>query len=57
MKYEVTIVYKGQSTFIVDAGSDDEAEQMALSRYHEGEDGDMPQSDYQDIENINTKEV
>ncbi len=51
-KYEVSIVYKGQSTYIVEAESEDEAFEKAEIRYQNGEDADLPSQDYERVENL-----
>jgi len=40
-KYEVPIVYVGQSNYIIEAASPEEAEQKARDRFKEGDDPDV----------------
>ena len=51
MKYEVPIVYKGQATYIVEAENEEQAMELADARFKRGDDGDLPASDYETIEN------
>lgn len=52
-KYEVPIVYRGLSTYIVEASSPQEAERIARRRYDHGEEPDpMLPSDWQQFERV-----
>lgn len=48
---------KQQSTFFVEAASEDQADDLAIARFQAGELGDVPVCDYETIENIETREV
>jgi hypothetical protein len=49
-KYEVSINYFGTNTYIVEAVSKVGAEAKAKARFHNGENGDLPGSDFEEID-------
>jgi hypothetical protein len=52
-KFEVVIVYKGQSTYIVHAADESDAYDTARERYDNGDThGDLPASDYESVDSI-----
>lgn len=55
--YEVCIIYKGQRNYIVQAVDEDKANVLAMNRYHAGDNGDDTGSEYEEVENIVTREV
>ncbi len=56
-KFEVTLVYKGVYTYIVEAMDKDEALDSARSRWEDGDDGEKTGSEWEDIENLNATEM
>jgi hypothetical protein len=57
MKYEVHIKYEGTSTYLVEASSWKEAEDIATKLYYDGEDPDNCGGDYENITDIDTNPV
>ena len=57
LKYEVAIISKQQTTFIVEAASEDAAEEIAIEKFQNGDKGDLPGYDYESIENIVTRKL
>jgi hypothetical protein len=55
--FEVSIVFKGQRNYIVEAPDSETAKDFAHARYSEGELGESTGSEYQEIENVSAKEV
>lgn len=52
MKYEVAIIYKGQSNFIVEADSPKEAREKAERRFKEGDTPDHTGGEWEEIDHI-----
>jgi hypothetical protein len=52
MMYEVPIVYRGQSNYIVEADSPEEAERIAKNRYHAADPPDELGNEWEEIERI-----
>lgn len=51
-KFEVAIVYRGQTNYIVDAPDQETAEQMAEQRYQEYEAPDLLGNEWEEVEKI-----
>lgn len=51
-KYEVTIVFKGQVNYIVEASSEEEAEELAQQKYSNCEPATILGNEWQSCENV-----
>lgn len=51
-KYEVTIVFKGQINYIVEASSEQEAEELGQGKYCNGEPATIFGNEWQSCENV-----
>jgi hypothetical protein len=51
-KFEVAIVYRGQTNYIVDAPDQETAERMAEQRYQEYEAPDLLGNEWEEVEKI-----
>lgn len=56
-RYEVKIIYRGQSSYIVEAEDEDEAQDAAVSLYHNGDMGHGLGNDWEEVENIESEEI
>lgn len=52
MKYEVPIVYRGLSTYIVEATSPEEATRKALRKFENGEVADPLGNEWEEVERV-----
>lgn len=52
MKYEVPIVYRGQSNFIVEASSAEEAERIARERFELDAPADILGNEWEEVERV-----
>lgn len=57
MNYEVNVVYKGQINYLVEADSPEEAEEMALERWHNGDRGETLGTEWQSCEKTIVSQV
>jgi len=51
-KYEVTVVFKGQVNYIVDASSEEEAEELGQEKYGNGDPPTVLHNEWQSCENV-----
>lgn len=51
-KYEVTIVFKGQINYIVEASSEEEAKELGQEKYYNGEPATIFGNEWQSCENV-----
>lgn len=52
MKFEVPIIYRGQSNYIVNARNKKHAEELALSKFYDGDDGVILGNEWESVEKI-----
>lgn len=50
--FEVAVVYKGQCNFIVEAASEEEAEQIAREKFYNGDRPDDLGNEWEEIDRI-----
>lgn len=55
--YEVRIVYRGQSTYLVTADTQEAAESAAMVRYERGENSDSTGSDWEEIDSLTVSPI
>jgi len=51
-KYEVTVVFKGQVNYIVEASSEEEAEQLGKDHYSNNDPATILGNEWQSCENV-----
>lgn len=51
-KYEVTVVFKGQVNYIVEASSEEEAEQLGKDKYSNNDPATILGNEWQSCENV-----
>ena len=51
-KYEVSIVFKGQTNYIVEASSEEEAEELGQGKYCNGDPPTILGNEWQSCENV-----
>ena len=51
-KFEVAIVYKGQTNYIVEAPDQESAEYIAIERFQDNADPDVLGNEWEEIQNI-----
>lgn len=56
-KYEVTVVFKGQVNYIVEASSEQEAEELGQEMYHNCDPPTILGNEWQSCENVNVEKL
>lgn len=56
-KYEVSVVYRGNCTYIVETVDEDTAKDKARSLYVNGDDGENTGAEFEEVESIKAEEV
>jgi hypothetical protein len=55
-KYEVPIVYRGQCTFIVEAETPEQASDVAVAKFKDGDEPDVLDNEWEEVDRIGTIE-